>query len=120
PGWWSGNRRSSRSPAWLGNTGRWLSADMSGPSWQCPLLVVDPEAGPVLLLFSIQQLADQPSPCASRLAFPPMAAVFMVLVRSVTKRNRSCGPQALGPVPDRPIPPKGCTPTTAPIILRLI
>src|SRR5690606_32028856 len=57
PGWWSGNRRSSRSPAWPGNTGRWLSADMSGPSWQCPLLVVDPGAGPVLLLFSTQQLA---------------------------------------------------------------
>ena len=26
---------------------------------------------------------------------------------------------AFGPVPDRPRPPKGCTPTTAPIMLRL-
>ena len=29
------------------------------------------------------------------------------------------GPPAFGPVPDRPSPPNGCTPTTAPIMLRL-
>ena len=29
------------------------------------------------------------------------------------------GPPALGPVPERPWPPKGCTPTTAPTMLRL-
>src|SRR5690606_22927032 len=32
--------------------------------------------------------AAQSSPCASRLALPPMAAVLMVRVRSVTKRSR--------------------------------
>ena len=38
--------------------------------------------------------------------------------RSLAKRVRACGPPALGPVPDRPSPPNGCTPTTAPMIER--
>ena len=37
-----------------------------------------------------------------------------------TNRVRYSGPPALGPVPDKPRPPNGCTPTTAPMVLRLI
>ena len=36
-----------------------------------------------------------------------------------SSRSRYSGPPAFGPVPDSPSPPKGCTPTTAPTILRL-
>src|SRR5690606_41855678 len=39
--------------------------------------------------------------------------------RVASSRYRYRGPPALGPVPDRPSPPKGCTPTTAPTMLRL-
>src|SRR5690606_31897229 len=59
------------------------------------------------------------SPNVSRLALPPAAVVLMVMVFSVAKRGREWGPPALGPVPERFWPPKGWTPTTAPIWLRL-
>ena len=39
--------------------------------------------------------------------------------RCASKRSRYNGPPAFGPVPDKPSPPKGCTPTTAPTTLRL-
>ncbi len=39
--------------------------------------------------------------------------------RCASRRSRYSGPPALGPVPDRPSPPNGCTPTTAPTMLRL-
>ena len=56
----------------------------------------------------------------NRSTSPPVAAVLMVNTRSVANRCRYSGPPALGPVPDSPLPPKGCTPTTAPIMLRLM
>ena len=37
----------------------------------------------------------------------------------LVKRVRYSGPPAFGPVPERPSPPKGWLPTTAPIWLRL-
>ncbi len=55
----------------------------------------------------------------NKAAFPPAAAVSTESVRSTAKRCRYRGPPALGPVPERPSPPKGCTPTTAPIMERL-
>ena len=39
--------------------------------------------------------------------------------RCASRRSRYSGPPAFGPVPDSPSPPKGCTPTTAPTMLRL-
>ena len=36
-----------------------------------------------------------------------------------SRRYRYSGPPAFGPVPDRPSPPNGWTPTTAPTMLRL-
>src|SRR3546814_18151779 len=54
------------------------------------------------------------SPSVSRLALPPAAAVLMVKTFSVAQRGRSCGPPALGPVPESRCPPKDGTPTTAP------
>jgi hypothetical protein len=38
--------------------------------------------------------------------------------RPASSRYRYSGPPAFGPVPDRPSPPNGCTPTTAPTMLR--
>src|SRR3569832_1838000 len=45
---------------------------------------------------------------------PPTAAILTDSVRSTEKRSRYSGPPALGPVPERPSPPKGCTPAGAP------
>ena len=59
------------------------------------------------------------NPQRQQLALPPAAVVLTVTVFSVAKRGRWCGPPALGPVPDNFCPPNGCTPTTAPIWLRL-
>ncbi len=60
-----------------------------------------------------------PSSEASRAALPPAAAVLIDTTRSSANRYSVIGPPAFGPVPDRPRPPNGCTPTTAPIWLRL-
>ena len=49
---------------------------------------------------------------------PPWAVMLTLIARSTAKRSRAWGPPALGPVPDRPSPPNGWTPTTAPVIER--
>jgi hypothetical protein len=60
-----------------------------------------------------------PSSEASNAALPPAAAVLMDTTRSSANRYSVIGPPAFGPEPERPRPPNGCTPTTAPIWLRL-
>ena len=52
-------------------------------------------------------------------ALPPTAVVFTDVVRSLTKRSR-VRPAGLGTGAGQPVPPNGCTPTTAPIWLRLM
>src|SRR5690606_21424471 len=50
----------------------------------------------------------------SRAGSPPWAAMLLLIAFSAAYRIRLLGPPALGPVPDRPSPPNGWTPTTAP------
>ena len=66
-----------------------------------------PKAGGPLYLGRLLQQPPVP------LAAPPFQ------LRAATSFDRYSGPPALGPVPERPRPPNGCTPTTAPIMLRL-
>ena len=68
--------------------------------------------------FPSRSFAQSSSPNRSKVTLPPVAAVLIDKTRSLAKRLRYNGPPALGPVPDKPCPPKGCTPTTAPIMLR--
>ena len=49
----------------------------------------------------------------------PRARATTLLGPRESRRYMYNGPPALGPVPDKPSPPKGCTPTTAPTMLRL-
>src|SRR4029078_8422358 len=57
-------------------------------------------------------------PAARRVALPPEAVRAVERTRSMAKASRNGGQPPFGPVPERLCPPKGCTPTTAPIWLR--
>ena len=75
---------------------------------------VVPQSTPIMSRFPFVY----PSSDASSAALPPAAEASTDTTRSSANRNSVIGPPAFGPVPDKPRPPNGCTPTPAPIWLR--